>query len=219
LIAPLFDLSPRIRLFARRHFAILGGEERISSRVRFSGTRVMRHLVKLHAAYNALNERLIELPSSNYVRRARHTVCHLAGSFLSRGVEVLLWVVAGGGAIALALSTHEASSPLTAVASSQPTKTVRGDRLATSSPNVLESRARAELSSKMRAARFDATSVEWAKWLETTVIAAGIEDRPFSLRVPGKLAGESPTEPTITGSISVKERDSSLIGRIGRSAY
>jgi hypothetical protein len=120
----------------------------------------------------------------------------------------------------MALSTHDIQSPPAAVSGAQAVENARGDSRETSSSHALkhfDSRAKAELSSKMRITRLGATSgnssasalTEWTNWLESSSVAAVADDRIPSPGTPEKLADDRPVpvdhvplEPTITGSIS-----------------
>ena len=155
--------------------------------------------------------------------RARYAGRRRKGGLLQHGIEVLLWAAAGSGVIAMALSTHDIQSAPAAVSGAQAVENARGDSRDTSSSHALkhlDSRAKAELSSKMRIERLGAMSgnssasalVEWTNWLEDPSVAAVADDRVPSPRTQEKLADDRPVpvdhiplEPTITGSVSADE--------------
>jgi hypothetical protein len=186
----------------------------------------MRQEVQLQAARNAPHQRSNDPTPSEYVRHARYAGRRRKGGLLHHGIEVLLWAAAGSGAIGLALSTNDIPWLSAAVSPSQAVENVRWDRPETSSSHALkhlDSRAKAELSSKMRIARLGANSgnpsvsalVEWTKWLDVSSVAAAAADRRPSPRPQEKSADHRPVpvdhiplDPTTTGSIWASETSS-----------
>jgi hypothetical protein len=186
----------------------------------FPGTCVMRQVVQLHLVRNAPNWRLNDPSDPEYVLSAKYAGRRRKGGLLQHGIEVLLWAAAGSGAIAMALSTHQIQSPPAAVSGAQAVEKARGDSRETSSSHALkhsDSRAKAELLSKMRieglGATFGSSSVsaltEWTNRLKASSAAAVASDRALSPTAQENLAADRPVpidrtllEPTITGSIS-----------------
>jgi hypothetical protein len=186
----------------------------------------MRQAVQIQAELERPIQRSNDPPASEHIRSARYAGRRRKAGLLQHGVEILLWVTAGSGAIALALATHDSPSQPAAVSEMQAAENAGSGRVETSSPLALkhlDSRAKAELASKLRIKGLATTSgntsasalVEWADWLDPPSGAAVGYDRMPSRRTHEKLAADRPVpvddirlEPTITGSISADETSS-----------
>src|SRR5215207_7188863 len=119
----------------------------------------MRQTVQHDAAVSASKHRWDDQTPCEYVRRPRYAGRRRRGGLLQHGVEVLLWAAAGTGAIVLALSTHDIPSPPATISGLQEVENARSEGPKTSSSHELKQlRAKAELSSKMRDARLGAVS-------------------------------------------------------------